>query len=99
MGDTCTIFELPGTPQGIQLWGIRLKRLLLPLEAGVLVAGESGLSLRLERVGRGGGELVAKNLTFVSSAFGFIVDGHNTAIYEQVNFQTGTEPAILLAET
>jgi hypothetical protein len=96
MGQTADIFlkhEMPG--EGNQLWGIRIKRLLMPADIPLLKEWEEGLVLRIERVGVHPGEVVAEDLTFVHAAFDFEVDGHNTVIYEQVDFQTRTRPAIL----
>jgi hypothetical protein len=96
MGQTADIFlkhEMPG--RGNRLWGIKLNRLIMPAEVPPLKGWEEGLVLRLALTGEGVGEVVAADLTYLGAAFGFTVDGHNTVICEQVDFQTRTRPAIL----
>ena len=96
MGQTADIFLKHETSgEGNQLWGIRISRLLMPTEVPLLKEGEEGLVLRLALAGEEVGEAVAADLAYLGAKFGFEVDGHNTVIYEQVDFQTRTRPAIL----
>lgn len=91
-------------PHGPDVWEVTIARLLMPADKPLLELGEQGLGLWLRTRETGpdemdvavGDELVAGDLSYLRpAASGFIVDGHNTVIYEVVTFDTRVRPAFL----
>lgn len=95
MGSGGAVAELETPPR----WRVRLDRLLvrtnLPGQPPLPTIGEADFSLYTERVGDAERELLAGDLVFVRTTSGFIVDGCDTAIYEQIDFETEARPACL----